>query len=178
MDVPLSEQLIVAAIRKYRNTPQQRTFWQPVLARIESEIADMLSLINKEIGRAELRDALGEKADRIREIYQTELSRLARQYRKSGAEPLAQLEFHAVDLFTSPRGGEISYMPAGRWELYLFMRDERNHSNYRKPDWITIEQMPVRLGGKNWFRIRWANNVEKKELVNITSSKSITFRPR
>jgi hypothetical protein len=43
--IPITAQFTVLAIRKYRNDPRQRQFWQPVLRQVEQEIAGMLSLI-------------------------------------------------------------------------------------------------------------------------------------
>jgi hypothetical protein len=179
LDLPLNAQFTVTAIRTYRNTPTQRRFWTPVLARVESEISGMVSLINDKTVEGEaLRKQLFDRASRIAKIYREELTRLAKENGKSGVATERRVSLHFVNLLTEPAAGVISYMPAGRWSLYLFMTEQRNRLDYPRPEWITIRQTEkVELGGKNWFRIRWPDGLEHKELVRITGNQPITFTP-
>jgi len=179
LDLPVNAQFTVTAIRTYRDTPTQRRFWTPVLGRVENEISGMLSLINDKTVEGEaLRKQLLDRAGRIAEIYREELTRLARENGKSGVATERRVSFHFVNLFTDPAGGVIRYMPAGRWSLYLFMTTERNRSDYPRPEWITIRQTEeVELSGKNWFWIKWSDELEHIELVRITGNQPITFTP-
>ncbi len=179
LDAPLNAQFTVTAIRTYRDTPRQRQFWTPVLGRVEAEITEMLNVINEgEVKGNELRELLQEKSNDIAEIYSKELDRLAKANGKRGAVTEYRIAFHFVDLATNPVGGTISYMPAGRWNLYLFMTQRRNRPDYPKPNWITIRQTEdVPLAGKNWFSIKWPNGANHKELVRIANDRPITFTP-
>jgi hypothetical protein len=179
LGIPLNAQFTVTAIRTYRNTAEQKRFWGPVLDRVEREIASMLSVIGSgELKDQRLREELERAEMRIARIYQEQLDRLAKEHGKQGAGKLPRMEYHVVDLFTDPGGGVIEYMPAGRWSLYLFMTQQRNRRDFPRPNWTTIRQTEgVQLGGKNWFRIRWPDGREHKELVQITDDQRITFTP-
>jgi hypothetical protein len=179
IDIPLNAQFTVTSIRTHRNTPQQRQFWEPVLRRVEAKIAEMLSIISEgEVEGEEIRRLLQGKSFDIAEIYGQELDRMAKANDKEGAVTEMRTVVRYVNLTTSPAGGLIRYMPAGRWSLYLFMTQQRNRRDYPEPEWTTLRQTEaVPLAGKNWFSITWPNGANHKELIHITSDRPITFTP-
>jgi hypothetical protein len=85
--IPLNEQFTVTAIRTYRNTERRRRFWRPVLRQVETEISEMLRLINDGMLAGEdLRIVLLERSARIADIYFRELDQLAIREGRTGAE--------------------------------------------------------------------------------------------
>lgn len=179
ISVPLTEQFTVLAIRKYRDSRRQLRFWNPVLTRVEREIAGMLTLIaSGKLRGQELLSALDDRSLKISEIYQVELNQLATRNGRKGAASLSSCACYCVSLRTIPADGVIKYISAGRWSLYIFMTRELGRRDFPKPDWITVAQSEcVPLTGKNWFYVRWPNGAQAKYLVKITSADTITFRP-
>jgi len=181
VSIPVRHQFTVLGIRTYRNQPQHRQFWDPVLRQVEDEIAGMLAVMRSGTVRGdELRGALSERSDRIHEIYQSNLDQLAKQQGKEGAKGATTCtvcSMFNVALQTDPQGGAIRYISGGRWSLYIYMTEVRGQKDYPQPEWLDVKSDSVSLTGINWFSVKWPNGAKALDRVNIESKKPLTFTP-
>lgn len=179
--IPLQNQFTITAIRQSRNTPTQRKFWTPVLGRAEAQVSKMLRLIRE--GRLEgsdLEQKLWDQEGQITEMYHEELDRLAKEYGKDGALQETMMKaVPAIQLRTDPAGGDIFVMPAGRWSLYLFLRDVKKRPNLQNPQWDPVTpNEDVSMPGKAWIKATWPGGAEYKKSVRVKQARIITITPR
>ena len=167
-ETALSAQLTVAAIRQHRmGSARQRQFWEPVLAKVEDEIAGMLGDIRA--GRS-----AATRSARIDEIYATELKELAKANGKTGASPIAEAMVYLIKVRTQPAEAEVKYMAAGPWlMIQVFQNDE--------PDWdhrawkTAPADGGVSVGQLTRFAVKWDDGRVRNGTVEIRDTKQKTL---
>lgn len=66
-------------------------------------------------------------------------------------------------------------MPAGPWELYLFLTQTKKLSNVPRPKWETPQSRDAQLGGKYWFTARFEHLPKPPVFGPIMISRSGTL---
>ncbi len=178
LSIPLQEQFIVTGIRFHRAESQQKSFWRPVLERVEREITKMLNIINRnDKDPTNLYDDLEVYQKRINSIYYQALDELARERGGKAkifgeAKPCAA---HVSKIMIEPSNGQVARISAGKWSYYIFFKDKRN---LQEPQW---ESLPVGEGadlyGKNWIQAEWPDGPKWKKLYDLGMAECFIIRP-
>ncbi len=178
--IPLQAQFQVTLIRRYRNDRSQRRFWSPILRDVESEIGEMLRLIQRgNMNENELSKALLKRGETIRQLYQNNLSDLAKKNGKQGANSGAPkfLRF-SVTFISEPLGATIHLVSAVDEEIYDYFTNNNLPLNGWKPQKIMINAgRPRPLYGKYILRATWKNGRSAKDIITVAKDGRITVMP-
>ena len=171
IEQPMRRQFQVAVIRKYRSSPKNRNFWNPVLQRVSGVIAEQLAVVQSEgLGEDEMFERLGPLDERIDGIYASAMQSYARGrgLQAFPAHPYAPP--FTVRLVTSPPGAEI----------YLIHAVENRLAKARgkKPTWHRVEHPgQVELRGKYWYMLKWPGRTRVgRRPFQPTANGTITLR--
>ena len=170
LSVPLDEQFRVTLIRTYQNTFRERRWWEPRLAEIEREIGKMLRILDvaKPEDRSQL---LYDSQQRIWQVYEKALYDKGIEPEKGAAGATYTIEFR-----TDPEEGQVSYLPAGDWDLYLF-RTKKGVKDIEVPSWHSVDRPMIEIGGKYWVAVSWGGKTRYNKLHHFTQSTVLTLRP-
>jgi hypothetical protein len=170
-DFPLRSQFQVAVIRKYRSTPKNRNFWDPVLARVGGVIAQQLEVVQSQnlSGQQKLAQ-LGDLDSKIGQIYDAAMQRhaQARGLRAFPAHPY--IRPFQVRLVSVPPGAEIYLLHA--------VENRLAQAAGKKSPWHRVEDPSnVELRGKYWYLLKWAGQTRiSRQPFEVTRDGTITLR--
>jgi hypothetical protein len=175
LDLVLRQVLRVAAIRGDTSEVAKK-YLAPDLGKVEGVIREMVADLesagaNKKVAL----DRLGKKESEIDDIFVAGLERAAKALDKKEVTADRPAKEYRVDLATDPDGGTIECMPAGRWELYRFLRDQGR--KVAEPDWTPmVRTTQVPLVGKYQFRVTWPTGARFEGVVEVRGKDPLRFK--
>jgi hypothetical protein len=176
--IPLQEQFRVTVIRAFRNSPSKRHWWAPRLAAVEREIQLILNALDLPSYEATWEE-MALHSGHINQIYNQAM--IDAGIIEPGEHPkevcYTCAGAYMVRIHTTPADGLVKYIPAGDWDLYWFRTAVKGHTNVPKPDWITVEQNSIELGGKYWFSVSWSGKVRYKNLIHVRDDNPLFLSP-
>lgn len=177
IDLVLKEVLQVAVIRG-DNADISKKWLAPALDRVEDVIGQMVAdLVREDLDKKALLKSLTKKSDRIIEIYDAQLERAAKALGKKEVVADRPAKEYEVNLVTDPPGGTITYMPAGRWELYTFLSEKMKKKGVPEPEWTAVVQTEaIPLVGQYRFRVTWTTGKPFEGTVEIKRKGQIRFK--
>lgn len=177
---PLQAQFTVTLIRRYRNDRFQRRFWEPVLRDVESEIGEMVRLIQRgNMNERELSEALFKRSKKIRELYQSNLSDLAKENGKQGAAPMCpDFEKFTVTFISDPPGAKIRLVVAVEQEYYDLLREQNEPLHGWTPRSIMVkDRQQIPIYGKYILYADWPNGQSAKDVIRVRGKCTIEVMP-
>jgi len=143
-----------------------------VLNNVDDQIAQMLDEIDQGgSDKDKLVKALRKHRDSIDQIYLDKVTAVAKGMGKETATLVKAAQVFRVQVKTVPAGGIIRYMPALRWDLYLF-RAKRGEKV--APEWTALTQFKnVPLSGKYRFEVTWPTGAKFEDFVEVVNDQPV-----
>lgn len=156
----------VLAIRLNRNSPEQRQTWDPILAKVDAEIGELLEDAHEVRDDKQARRLAREHDEAIEKLLAGELDLVARNNGLQGSVSGATVEvYRDLSLATfviEPADGNLRYCWRGPWELFVFQR--RRGREVDEPQMSSLANGDKLGKGHYHFRVTWADSTRDEDV--------------